>query len=1065
MPNVDPSEAAPDIEEGLSQLTDNIVDQVGEVVRSGIDHSIAASFFPLPIAATGIIQQKAVDLTISLDEQLLELIDKLNEDDPKQAALARGLYGITMCLPDSDRWEPALIQTANGDPEALLSLLETYQSNPERRKEFEQAVERVLRGEFDIEDGQHDTFPDYLKDVFNTDTQDDALATFLNVRDIISSRDIHRLLENTAGIQVDINKLENVIEKTGKEIESNLLETDLRREGFVRLSPYYFNQRDSEPPVTSWRVGFDLTAVHDGQALERHDPSDDERQKVWKKLTDELKQGQNRVVLGRPGTGKSTICKTVACYWYRDRKGTVFYRGNDTGQRFTEIGSLEERIREAEGHVLVVVEDAARESANEIFRTMQHFKQDSSVSFLLDSRIEEWGDAAREFSDPRILNLKQEIPKYRVPQFDNHECARAIRLFEDLTGLSVIESPKELLDEIETDIGAGEMYLLGYRLSSYGVNPISSNGSKMTGLRSEVQQAYSQLADRQNQLAREVGMMINILNAAEIIIYPEFIHAIASNDTEHGQIDALLDQLTGYLLFKRGNRYQSNHPFWSTLYLSHALQHEKNRSINLFEKCLNNIFELIDKKGQRQQISEWLREENRYLQRIEGNPQHVADSLVQDIFELGQRQPELAPLYDTSENSSISIPSICSHSVALQCIKWRGEMYLEAGNPDVAEGEFQRFLDCLEQDEALDTQERKMLIGQGYHRLGEVSRKRGLLDEARERLKQSLVIFEEVDNTRWKARSLAELGVVERRGGNLDRADAYYDECIELCKQDGYRFGEAKALNNRGMVKKDRGNLEEAKSDLERAIELKRESGHRRSSIAISINTLGEIFYEQREFKKAKQQLQRSLRIKREVGYRSGCAWSLYYLGLIEMKNGDFGKAEERLNESLAIRREINDELGIGRCLNALGEVYYKQGELEQAETYHERSLSYLDEVGDTIGEARYEVNIGNIKYQQGELLEARNQFKTAAESFKEIGNNHGVSRAYRGLAQVEKRLENHDEARKYLNDAIDELEGVSAVPDVVEVIDEIITICEEADDHVAAIEWQDKKDELQNQD
>ncbi len=1063
-PNLDPSTVATSLEEGFSQLTGTMIEEIGGVVSAGVEHSLAAAYFPLPIAFTGLIQQKAVELGISLDERLPELIEKLDEDDPKQAALARGLYGLMRCLPDSDLWEPAIIQTASGDSQALVSLLETYQSDQDRRNEFETTIEQVFRGEFDSEDSEHETFLDYLQDVFEVDSRDDALATFLDVRDMMASREIHQLLENTTAIQVDFDELERTIEETSNDLEATLFEADLRREGFTRLSPYYFKQRDSDPPVTSWRAGFDLAAVYDGQALERDNPGEDDRRKVWKELANELEDGEDRVVLGRPGTGKSTICKTVARHWYEDRRGTVFYRGSDTGQRFTETGALEERIRDAEGHVLVVVEDAARESANEIFRTMLHFDQDSSVSFLLDSRVEEWKDATREFTNPQILNLKEELTEYQVPDFDDEECARAIRLFENLTGHSIIESPQELLAEIETDMGAGEMYLLGYRLSSYGVNPITVGDSAATGLRSEVQRVHTQLAERQNELAREVGMMINILNAGELALYPEFIHALASTDTEHGQIETLLDQLTGYLLFERGNRYQSNHPFWSTQFLSYALEQESRRSVHLFEDCLNALFELIDEPEKRNQVRQWLRGDAEYLSEIEDDPQSIADSLVQDIFELGQRQPGLARLFGTVAESNISLPDACSRGIALRCIKWRGEMHLEAGAPDIAEGEFQRLLDETRDDDILTDEERTMLIGQGYLSLGEVSRKRGLLDEARERLEQSIEIFEEIDNKRWKARSLAELGTVDRRGGKLDQADTHYDECIELCNEVGYRFGEAKALNNRGMVEKDRGNLEAAQADLERAIELKRDSGHRRKSIAISINTLGEIFYQQGALENAQQQLQQSLRIKREVGYQSGCAWSLYYLGLVAERRGDLERAKEHLNESLSIRREIDNELGIGRCLNALGEVHYLQGALDQAEEYHEESLTYLESVGDKIGQARYEVNIGNIEYERGNLSAAQGHFQTAAAAFDEIGNNRGLARSHRGLGRVAERLNRYDEAREHLVRAVEELTALSDTENVIETMDELIDVCEEADEHIEAVEWQDKKTELRDQ-
>jgi tetratricopeptide (TPR) repeat protein len=1063
-PSIDPGAVAPIMEEGVNNVPEELTDNLEVLFSHGNTVSGAILSFGA-FTARGLAQNKIAEtVSFNIQTRMEELADKLDEDQPLEARMIRGIHIVMRCLPGDD-WEKGTMQLINGNPDAFISLLETYTTNPQKREELEKATEQVISADPDIllEENNDSDVLDFLKRSFGVDNRDDALQQFLNVRRLLISDQIHSIIETTEDVNININDLSQSLKRTREDLKTNIDKirmADLRNQGFVRLNPYYFEEHEPARPATCWRTGFNLPAVHAGFALERQNPKSEDRRKVWRELHQHLTEGESLVVLGRPGTGKSTICKNAACHWYKNRHGAVFYRESNTGQRLTEPGVLNQYVREAEGHVLVVVEDAARESTTRILKLVKEFEDNGSVSFLLDSRIEEWKSLTMDINDPHLFNLKQELPQYRVPNFDEIECARALTLFERSTDRNVVETPQQLLDHVETDMGVGEMYLLGYKLSTYDFRqPIES-----TDMTNEIKELYNDIAGRDDRLAKKVGITINILNAAEIGIYPEVLQSLGNNKTEYTKIDELINEFTGRLIFERERRYQSHHPFWSAQYLSYALERDGHHAIHLFEESVNSIFNLIEDQKKRMEIRQWYRSNDLdYLDKLEEEAGSIADSVVQDVFRLGLQNPGIADLYNTTRHTNISIPEDCSPKITLECIKWRGEMHLEAGNPDTSKEEFEYLLYRANGNDELSDEQKARLIGQGYLNLGEFYRKQGELDSARRKLEESINVFEKIKSDRWKAQTFAELGVIERRSGNLNKASDHYNKSIELCREVDYRYGEAKALNNRGMVKKDRGKLEEARQDLERAIKLKRDS-HNQASQAISENTIGEILYEQGKLGKAKNRLERSLRMKQEIKYRSGIAWSLYYIGLVELECGRLTEAKENMIESLSIRRNVDDELGIGRCLNTLGCIYNALNDLDRAKAYHEWSLEKIENVGDELGKARYEMNVGEIYFKKRDLPEATKYFENAIDKFTTIENNRGLADAYRGRAKVERKLENHREALEYYQTAENQMDQLPAPYYHKKLLDEIIEACEEGNLHVQARKYMGKREEVKRE-
>lgn len=176
------------------------------------------------------------------------------------------------------------------------------------------------------------------------------------------------------------------------------------------------------------------------------------------------------MVVGRPGSGKSTLCKQGAVRWYEDDAlGEVLYRETGTGSRFTSTPALKQAIDRTQGSVLVVVEDAVRDQANSIAETIEEFEDDDGIRFLLDARREELDEfdatGSLDVSAHRRRGSKLEnVTAYSLPALSVADVKQVCEAFTDATVREVRRDPETLHDKLQTeaDLGIGEMLLLAF---------------------------------------------------------------------------------------------------------------------------------------------------------------------------------------------------------------------------------------------------------------------------------------------------------------------------------------------------------------------------------------------------------------------------------------------------------------------------------------------------------------------------------------------------------------------------------------------------------------------------
>ncbi len=139
-----------------------------------------------------------------------------------------------------------------------------------------------------------------------------------------------------------------------------------------------------------------------------------------------------------------------------------------------------------------------------------------------------------------------------------------------------------------------------------------------------------------------------------------------------------------------------------------------------------------------------------------------------------------------------------------------------------------------------------------------------------------------------------------------------------------------------------------------------------KKSIAVSYNSIGNIYLVVKEPDLAIKNFNRSLSIENEIGNKLGLAMNYHNIGYAYEEKGDIDVALFNYNKSLEYNEEINSSIGKLICNNSIGQIYLKMGNPEDAIKILEQSLILSVENGDPyyitssyigLGWAQYELN------------------------------------------------------------------------------------------------------------
>jgi tetratricopeptide (TPR) repeat protein/predicted transcriptional regulator len=794
----------------------------------------------------------------------------------------------------------------------------------------------------------------------------------------------------------------------------------LESDGFVALTESCVASSDPVPMRTALRAGAGLSEVAAGYAIERRWPAADDDRTMTDHLLGELRSGANRAVVGPPGSGKSTVCKTVAWRWYDGGRGPVFYRASGADRPFASVSAFARLLRESDGHALVVVEDAVRAEANDVFRLAKRIAGRDDVSILVDARDAEWDDPHPPSWNAALDTVRSRLfEAVTMPALSASEVDRLLDRIESVTGSPVEVDPSELMSVTATEDPPGERdvrpdQLLRslHRLSDY-VDPLGATDRRTaTSLDAEVEQVLDEL-DGMGTLAVETGVLANLLNVAGYGIGPELLYPLAVErcDTDDEvarcieRVDDAVETLAGRALFETDaeGAYRTVHEVWSDRFLLHFLDDRGPRAAaDVVGRCLTTLLSLADDPDRRTYLEWELSGEAAALDPIRAEPTAWADAAVENLFAVGLERPGLAPLFGTSAYSRIRLPDACSPSMEIQCAERRGRMQLFAGQLDAAKVEFETAIQlAAHPPEGGDPDRVTKLVARSLNNLGTVANERGHLERAADRYEDALERYRAVDDRHGESKCLNNLGTLAHVRGDLEEAERFYLRSQEIDEEIGARRTRANTLTNLGVLAKTRGDPSLAEERYREALDLYRAVGDPRDRGDVLVN-LGSVALLRADLEAAERHSKRCLDVYRDVGHTGGEAHGLNHLGKTALLRGDLDEAETYLERSLDCYREVEDGRNATDARTALAKVSRRAGDLDRAESLARTCRSDARDFGDPQAEADALDVLAAVALDRGDLDGAE---ANATESLRidESGENvRGAAESRRLLGAIE---------------------------------------------------------------
>jgi tetratricopeptide (TPR) repeat protein len=337
------------------------------------------------------------------------------------------------------------------------------------------------------------------------------------------------------------------------------------------------------------------------------------------------------------------------------------------------------------------------------------------------------------------------------------------------------------------------------------------------------------------------------------------------------------------------------------------------------------------------------------------------------------------------------------------------------------------------------------------------------IDEALERFRASLMLWEELGDVNGMNMAHWNIGTVHMGRGDLEAALAENLLALDLRKQLGDTLLMARSHNNIGVIRYELGDYQGAMKDhlmanalwtylgdtldlsgsennigalhivmgdhpeairyFRRAYELALAMGDERGIITFH-NNMGEVEDRWGDHAKALDHYYKALAKAEQLGDVYLTAFTYFNIGKTLRDRGDAEGGLEFFGHALSNFAATGDQTKIAECHRAIGGCHTALGQYDQALASHSFALEVQRQIGARPGEVRTLINIGQLHMVQGSIREAMVRFDQALAVNADIGDpvleadaQFSKGEAFMALGEWEKARRSLETARNAAQD------------------------------------------------
>lgn len=279
-----------------------------------------------------------------------------------------------------------------------------------------------------------------------------------------------------------------------------------------------------------------------------------------------------------------------------------------------------------------------------------------------------------------------------------------------------------------------------------------------------------------------------------------------------------------------------------------------------------------------------------------------------------------------------------------------------------------------------------------------------------------------IDYVEAEAYALNEIGIIYRDVSLYDKALEAHRKAFELSKLVNNVDLEVISLNMIGVVYRRTDVIKLALDYHKKALEIAKQEQHKSEtlqiSIAVSQNSMGNIYLTLKQYGLAIKQFEKSLVIEKENNNRLGLAINYQNLGFADESLGELDLALKNYKRSLDYNNQIDSEVGRVICYNSIGQIYIKQKKYKDAEFIIEKALRKALNLNDQFYISYSYTNLGWAQKEMG-LYESAEEHLLEAQTIAEnyslkttiVESSYKLSELYSKTGNPEKALSNFKKA------------------------------------------------------